>query len=640
MSWLIAHIDAERKAPDSEQALSALLRPSLPEPELTRLLEAPHCVLGLAQSNSSPARSPDWLFSSGEHGLYIVADIRIDNRRELREALSISRHDISDIELLAEGYLRFGADIADKIIGGFAFVIWNARARTLYAARDAMGERPLYYTSQGPRLSLATSVEQLLCTFDRLPELDDETIFGFLGGEYPRIESTFFRTIRRLPPGHFLVARFGDEPRVERYFHPPASFLELPRREDYEDRFRDLLREAVRARIDDTESPILLHLSGGLDSTSIASLAERIHGSSSKLRLVSALYPGLDCDESEFIRAAMEGLNLPWEGFDAMSFDWKDLEDPFLDWPGGRSSQAGSDGDLSIARREGARILLSGFGGDDIGSEAGIFRDLASLGRFPTLLRETLMAREFHWGGRRRMFLDGMKGILPHAFHTAYLQYRPARRGAPPAWLGPRLREIWPGPREEFHEMTHAWLSHSQRWLFRAFSNANRAWCVDIELRHAEEAGVEVRYPFFDRRLADFVLSIPPEHRLPSGSYRVLQRRAMRGLLPEAILSRHQPTTFETAFFARARESFSHFRPFFEEGDFLSAPYIDRAVLKTLSRRLESYPSRIENGPSFRLFENAALLESWLRALRAQKAKPLVSRGRGSMISRPEKLHG
>lgn len=576
MSWLVAHIDRERGEPGRRDG----------EPLL-------------------------------------VADSRIDNRDELRDSLGIRpRDDISDSALLARGFAHFGASLPSRIASAFAFVVWDPRSRTLFAARDPMGETPLYYRYEGSRFWFASTVEQLLATSESLPPLDDETVFGFLGGEFARISSTFFRGIHRLPPGHFLLAKDCEEPQIQRYWHPPEAFLRLPRTEDYHARFRNLLAEAVRVRLR-SEGPVLAHLSGGLDSSSIACLANRIlresPGICPSLRLVSGLYPGLDCDESHFIRAVTEHLALPWEGFDATAFAWTDLERPFLDGPGGRSSQAGSSGDLAIAQRQGARVLLSGFGGDDVGSEAGIFRDLAAQGRWKALLGETLLVRDFHWGSRSRALLDGLKGLVPQPIHEGYRRYRQSQASMPPpTWLGPRLREIWPGPQPEEDEPTRPFLSHTQRWLWRAFTHPNRAWCVDIEGRQAAEAGVTVRYPFLDVRLADFVLSIPPEHRLPGGSYRVVQRKAMAGLVPETILRRHEATTFEAAFLARARANLSTFRAFFDEGEWLSAPYLDRAALRKLARDLEGTSDPHRHFASFRALENAALLEAWLRRLRSR----------------------
>jgi len=637
MSWLVAHIDDEHERPDQAAIARALARPSLPEADHVAIACAPHAVLGHARRATSKRelKSPQ-PFCDEARGLCVVADIRLDEREELCRQLDLDR-DASDVEILAEGYRRFGTGIVAKLVGAFALVLWDARSRTLLAARDPMGERPLYYRAHGGRLWLASSVEQLLFVASGLPPIDDETVFGFLGGEYARTEATFFRDIHRLPPGHFLVARLGCEPTTHRYWHAPDRFLAFADENEVHEGFRELLEKAVRARLD-SEGPVLIQLSGGLDSSSIACLADAAHRQSPEslppMRLVSGLYPGLDCDESRFIREVVEKVALPWEGFDATDFDFVDLEKPYLDGPGGRSSQAGNARDLEMARQHGARVLLSGFGGDDVGSESGIFRDLAALGRYRTLVEQTLLVPEFHWGSRLRMLREGVKGLIPMAFGDWYQRQRLRRNGGAPSWLGPRLRELWPGPRP-IEASKRRWLSHNQAWLFRAFTHPNRIHCVDIEQRQAEEAGVVVRYPFLDVRLADFVLAIPPELRIPNGSYRVIQRKAMAGVLPQAIAARHVATTFEAAFLLRAKKGLPRFRPFFEEGEWLSEPYADREVLRRAARTLGGAAGP-EGYALYRALENVALLEAWLRAVRAE-ARQAWSAQRQAVSSPPRR---
>lgn len=629
MSWLVAHIDPERARPERGAVDRALIRPLSPQPDHLSFASAPHAELGFAQRAASEReRQSPRPFRDEARGLYVVADIRLDERDALCRQLGLDQRDASDVEIVAKAYLRFGASLVSKLIGAFAIVVWDARSRTLLAARDPLGERPLYHRSRGGRHWLASSVEQLLFVEDGIPPIDDETVFGFLGGEYARTEATFFHGIRRLPPGHLLLVEAGSEPKLERYWHPPERFLPLSRKEEVHEGFRERLDEAVRARLD-ADRPVLIQLSGGLDSSSIACLADAAHRQSPAslppLRLVSALYPGLDCDESGFIRKVVEHVSLPWEGFDATRFDFDDLERPFLDGPGGRSSQAGNAGDLAIAQRMGARVLLSGFGGDDVGSEAGIFRDLAAMGRFRDLAYETLLVPEFHWGSRLRMLRDGLKGLLPMGFADWYKRYGWRRPAPVPAWLGPRLRDLWPGPRSA-EVGNRAWLSHNQAWLFRAFTHPNRIHCVDIEQRQAEEAGVVVRYPFLDVRLADFVLAIPPELRLPHGSYRVVQRKAMADFLPKAIADRHEATTFESAFLLRAKRGLERFRRVLEGGEWRSAPYADRQRLLRLAKGLGEGRGTRESFAYYRILENVALLEAWLRALRAQ-SRPAWSAG-------------
>lgn len=623
MSWLVASIDEERGEPGRRLVKRALERPSVPRPPRVSTVSGPPCEIGFAHSLRDEARSSG-PFVDEARGLHLVADLRLDNRGELQDGLGLGPS-ASDLALVAAAWARFGSDLPSRLVGAFALVIWDARSRTLFAARDAMGERPLFYRAEGARLVFASRVEQLLSVERALPAIEDETVFGFLFDDYSRIDRTFFRGIHRLPPGHFLLRRGSGEARIRRYFHPPETFSRLPHRDDYDARFREILRDAVVARLD-SSAPIVAHLSGGLDSSSIACLADQLYrqGDATRppLRLVSGLYPGLDCDESRFIREITAKVALPWEGYDATSLDFRDLEQPYLDWPGGRSSKAGFAGDLAIAEREGAGVLLSGFGGDDVGSEVGIFRDLVRLGRFRELLRETLLSRDFHWGPRPRVLLDSLKGLLPQQVHEVYRRHRPRKALPAPTWLGPRLRPLWPGPRPEVIETPRPFLSHTQRWLFHAFTNPHRAFCADLDGRQVEEVGAEVRYPFFDSRLASFVMRIPPEHRLPGGSYRVLQRRSMRGIVPDAILDRHEATTFEAAFLKRARMGLSRYLAFIEEGgEFLSGAYVDKAGMSRLVAQAKGIDEAGGSLEVFRTLENIAHLEAWLRALRAYRAR-------------------
>lgn len=632
MSWLVAHIDDEREWPDEGAVIEALVRPSLPEPDDVSIARAPHAGFGYAQrATSVRERRSGQPFFDEKRGLCIVADIRLDERDELCGRLGLDARRITDVEILVEGYLRLGAEIVPKLVGAFAFVLWDARSRKLLAARDPLGERPLYFRRRRGRFWFATSVEQLLFVEDGLPPIDDETVFGFLGGEYARTEATFFCDIQRLSPGHLLVAEAGGEPTLRRYWHPPTRFLAFADESEVYEGFRELLEKAVRARLD-SDGPILIQLSGGLDSSSIACLADEAHRQNPDalppMRLVSGLYPGLNCDERRYIEKVVEKVVLPWESFDATDFDFSDLENPFFDGPGGRSNQAGSARDFLIARREGARVLLSGIGGDDVGSEAGIFRDMAALGRYRTLVEQTLLVPAFHWGSRKRMLADGLKGLFPMAFVDWYKRHRPRRKPPMPSWLGPRLRELWPGPRPE-EVQKRDWLSQNQAWLFRAFTNPNRIHCVDIEQRQAEEVGVVVRYPFLDVRLANFVLAIPPELRLPNGSYRVIQRKAMAKVLPPEIANRHEATTFEAAFELRAKKGLSRFRRVLEGGTWRSADYVDREKLLHLAKGLGQGAVGRGDFTLYRAMENVALLEAWLRALssaaRWSPGRPAVS---------------
>src|SRR5213078_3341097 len=150
---------------------------------------------------------------------------------------------------------------------------------------------------------------------------------------------------------------------------------------DCYDEFYRLLKQSVRDCLD-SSTPIVAHLSGGLDSTSIVLIAAEIFGaeptSRQPLVTASAVYPGLECDESDIIDETCARVPFRSERWLGTEATWKSIEQPCVAWPGSPSGlSGGSTGDLSIAARAGARVILSGCGGDELAHAGGVFRDLA-----------------------------------------------------------------------------------------------------------------------------------------------------------------------------------------------------------------------------------------------------------------------
>ena len=142
------------------------------------------------------------------NGIWVVADVRLDNREELNETLQGRRHPIpSDPELLVLGYRRWGNNLAGHLIGDFAFVLWDERDRTLYAARDPFGVRPLYYHSNARRLVFATEVVQVLALKDFERKIEERAVIDYLSDNYQHDRETFFEHIFRVLPGHYVVCK-------------------------------------------------------------------------------------------------------------------------------------------------------------------------------------------------------------------------------------------------------------------------------------------------------------------------------------------------------------------------------------------------------------------------------------------------
>jgi asparagine synthase (glutamine-hydrolysing) len=355
------------------------------------------CAMGFAHRvRMARQRGAPQPFDDPRRGLVVVADARLDNRAELCALLAPGRaHDVCDAELIARGYDRWGTRLAERLLGDFALVVWDSNRQELYAARDPFATRPLYYrrftgARNGPAAALASEVEQLLALEPGAAPIERRLVLDYLLGDYRHPRETFFQGIFRVLPGHWAVlSRSGV--REARYWHPPKDPIRLPDDRAYAGELGRLLRQAVESRLE-SDGPLLAHLSGGIDSSSVVCIAHAIcqeaKASVPAITLASAVYPGLACDESALIERVARSTRFPSLRWDGRVSSWAVGERPRTAYPWSDMESAGFGGDYVLAARLGARVLLTGYGGDEVFFERGVFRDLVAQGRWLRSLLE------------------------------------------------------------------------------------------------------------------------------------------------------------------------------------------------------------------------------------------------------------
>src|ERR1041385_3451608 len=218
---------------------------------------------------------------SGEDGsVTIVFNGEIYNFLELKPKLESLGHTFkthSDTEAIVHAYEQFGPNCVDHLRGMFAFAIWDAKARTLFVARDRVGKKPLYYTtSPDGTLVFGSELKSLLAQPDVQRELDPKALDAYLTLGYVPDPLSIFRNINKLAPGHYLT--FSDDGvKVNRYwdfnFEPVAARSET----DYLAELRELLDESVRLRLI-SDVPLGAFLSGGIDSSTVVAMMARHMG--------------------------------------------------------------------------------------------------------------------------------------------------------------------------------------------------------------------------------------------------------------------------------------------------------------------------------------------------------------------------
>jgi asparagine synthase (glutamine-hydrolysing) len=213
-----------------------------------------------------------------DSNVWITGDIRIDDRETLFAKLSVPSEILKgadSAELVLHAYAKWGEACVEHLLGDFSFVIWDAERRKVFAARDHLGVKPLFYAQVRQCLILSNTLDCVRQVPIVPNELNEYAIGDFLiFGENKNPSATFFTAIHRLPVAHRLSAGAAS-PRTEKYWSLPIDDpIHYKRAEEYLDHFRQLLQSAVRDRLPD--EPLGVFMSGGLDSPAVAATAVQL----------------------------------------------------------------------------------------------------------------------------------------------------------------------------------------------------------------------------------------------------------------------------------------------------------------------------------------------------------------------------
>ncbi|MEA2236951.1 MAG: hypothetical protein QOC81_1675 [Thermoanaerobaculia bacterium] len=541
-----------------------------------------------------------------ESGAVIVADVRLDNRDELLDALDLRDRTIGDAALVLAAYRRWGTDCPRHLEGDFAFAIWSERERSLFCARDPFGVKPFVYALVPGTLFAFGSEPRAVLAVEGVPhDLDETRIAAFLAVSFEDLERTFFRAVRRLPGGCTLTLRGGGVTQTRYWSAESVRPLRLSSDAAYAEGFREHFVRAVRDRMRVTRSSELgSMLSGGLDSSAITCVARdqlRAAGAD-PLPVFSWVFTGIpDADEREYqeIVAADGGIvrhvidsagagYSPWSGLDQLLPDGPPYAPIFyLNY-----------GVAKLARALGVRTILDGLGGDSSISRGGVRPvELFVRGRFLALARElrALAATTEGNPSPLRLFRGEVIGRL-----------------APPFLF--RIASVLRGrPRHEPQRSYRPYLSVRQEHI-ASFRSPLLGEGLELFDRVLALSGVEGRYPFFDRRLVEYCISLPSDQKLADGYSRVVARRALRGVVPEQVLWRAGKGKPALDVFRTMRANQSRLDELFIRDPSVLAPYSDIDALRA-SYRVFLDERSTDFFAAVKLWSAAAAAE-WLRQLR------------------------
>lgn len=514
-------------------------------------------ALGHGELKALPeARSESLPLTEGD--LTITADVRLDNRDELIAALALGPRPISDAALVLAAYRKWGEDCPARLLGDFAVAMWDGGRNRLFCARDHMGVKPFYYHSGAGVFAFASEIKALFA-FDGISvSLNEARIADYLAGMVTDVQSTLYADVFRLPPHHSLtVAASGLELRS---YWQLAPSIPTPG-DDLVERFRDLFANAVRCRLVGP-GRVGAMLSGGLDSSSIATVAAPLVSDMSghPLATISAVFDRTPAwNERPFIEAVLATCV-----FDPSFIESDDVA-PFADLDRILVEQEGaflapglaiSRQLYSAAAKRGIRVLLDGHGGDEVVSHGyGRLHELARAHRWFALWRESSGVSRTYGDSAWHVFraylsLYGPLRRLPFLRAASRVRRRLAGHGngrlASTEWINADLvarTDLAARYRAQRRSEAEATVSEQtrQEWFL---SSGMVPHAFEVLDRAAAAAGVEPRYPFWDKRLVEFCLGLPSEAKLKDGWSRLILRRAMEDILPRAVQWRRDKLDF------------------------------------------------------------------------------------------------
>ena len=474
-------------------------------------------------------------------GTVITWDGRLDNREDLIRELGCGRTAQStDVALAAAAYERYGVGCFAKLIGDWAVSIWNPTERSIVLAKDFVGARPLYYTAEREEITWSSILDPLVFLAGKPFLFEEEYIAGWLSF-FPAAHLTPYAGIHSVSPSTF-VHLTPHRSTVHRYWDfDPGKQIRYHSDREYEEHFRSVFAQSVERRLR-SDAPILAELSGGMDSSSIVCMADKIiaRGQEETAQLDTLSYfddREPNWNERAFFTKVEEQrgragthIDLSSQNFFEIEFD---DEHPALTPAAGKQRELHTQ--LAACLLSGShRVLLSGIGGDEM--TGGVptpmpeLADLLAAARFPALLRQLklwALDRRKPWFHLlfevfERFFPPFLARVPKHIRPAAWLRHDFVRRERTALTGYPRRLRFF-GPLPSFQENLST-LDGLRRQL-NSTAPASNPPC-------------ERRYPYMDRDLLEFLFALPPEQLVRPGQRRSLMRRSLAAIVPQEILER------------------------------------------------------------------------------------------------------
>ena len=482
-------------------------------------------IVDLSAAGHQPMENHDgavWIAFNGEIYNYL------ELRSELNDYPYRSR---TDTEVILAAYDRWGEHCVERFIGMFAFALWDERKQHLFCARDRLGIKPFHYTWHKNNFLFASEIKAILAAGYRAEPNWPIWATYLAHGIYDHSSDTFFAGIHTLPPGHILKVKNGQES-IRSYWDLPtlaAEPLALPD-DEAGAHLLELLRDSVRLRLR-SDVPLGVNLSGGLDSSSLMIMVDSLVQDQSEVKAFTASFFDPKYDEQNF--ASQVQCNNQWarqlQRLDS-GRAWTIAQEALWhqEAPYGGIATLAYHHLHQLARDSEVTVLLEGQGVDEILAGYNYFRpyyylDLLEQQRWQELRHELAACdgsgdwelnamRQLRSGAGLNVYQDGTSHLQTHC-------------------VQPDVRKL----ADSHPQFPRPFKDHLTNVLYRDLRYTKLPRVLRMNDRLSMAFSRELREPYLDHRLIEFVFRLPGSQKIRRGQSKFLLRSAMEGRLPDSI---------------------------------------------------------------------------------------------------------
>ena len=502
------------------------------------------CIIDLSEAAAQP------MAYGGRY--HLVYNGELYNYLELRQSLEkkgCSFRTQSDTEVLLAAYATYGKECLQHFDGAFAFAIWDEQEQLLFAARDRFGEKPFFFVQTGDSFCFASEMKALW-QMGAAKEVNRSLLYNFLTIGYTTNPAdpfeTFYKRINKLPAAHSLAYTLRqNEVVTERYWQPFIQVNQQMNEREAVQRFEQLFTQSLQRRLR-SDVPIGTSLSGGLDSSSIVAFCAGEKAPQYSHRCFTASFTGFEKDETQHANSVAKQFGLQHfttsidttEVVSLMQTVSQQQEEPFLS-----ASVLAQYKVFALAKQRGVTVLLDGQGADEV--LAGYHKYYKwwwqELYRQKRLKKSGEMEAAQALGVQENFGITNKLAALLPEFGASLLQSRKAKN----AFHHPDLdRDFAFENKRNLYYSTPATFDLNGALYYNTFVNGLEE-LLRFADRNSMAHSVEVRLPFLQHQLVEFLLTVPPQFKIHQGWTKWLLRKTVENKLPQEIVWRKDKVGYE-----------------------------------------------------------------------------------------------